>query len=274
MSDGLNRLEGRVAVVTGSGQSIGFAIAERYAREGAQVVIADIDEELVAEATGKLAGAGYDVAGIRVDVSDSSSVEQLFEGVKDRFGRVDVLVNNAAIARAAFRHLLEVDEKWWDWIVNTNLKGTFLCARQAALLMAPRRSGVIINVSSVGATRAHRGMVPYDASKGGIEAVTRAMAVDLAPYGIRVVGLIPGSIFPSRDFDAEALKRADETVPLQRAGLPEDLAGPAVFLASDEADYVTGTLVPVDGGVLAQQRSPQAEIFPVDQFPEVPEVGD
>jgi 3-oxoacyl-[acyl-carrier protein] reductase len=256
-------------VVTGAAQSIGLAIARRYADEGARVVIADIDGELAAKGAQALVHGGREAVSITVDVGSKDSVDELFESTIDAFGTVDVLVNNAAIARAT-KHFLEIDEDWWDWIVDTNLKGTFLCAQRAAHIMAPRRTGVIINVSSVGATRAHRGMVPYDASKGGIEAVTRAMAVDLAPYGIRVVGLIPGSIFPNAVDDEAGLKRTAATVPLQRAGLPEDLAGPAVFLASDDAKYVTGSMVAADGGVLAQQRSPQVEIFPVEQFPDVP----
>ena len=127
---------------------------------------------------------------------------------------------------------------------------------------------MIITTSSGGATRAHRGMTAYDASKGGIEALTRALALDLAPYNIRVVGLVPGLIAPD-DAPDEALARTAATVPLARAGKSEDLAGPAVFLASDDAAYVTGSFVTVDGGVLFQQRSPEIETFPVANFPAV-----
>ena len=126
--------------------------------------------------------------------------------------------------------------------------------------MARNGGGTIITMSSGGATRAHRGMVAYDASKGGIEAMTRALALDLAPYGIRVVGLVPGLIVPARETtDPAALARTDATVPLGRAGVPEDIAGPAVFLASEDAQYISGSLVTVDGGVLFQQRSPHRE---------------
>jgi 3-oxoacyl-[acyl-carrier protein] reductase len=113
-------------------------------------------------------------------------------------------------------------------------------------------------------------MVAYDASKGGIEAMTRALALDLAPYGIRVVGLVPGLIVPARETtDPEVLAKTDATVPLGRAGVPDDLAGPAVFLASEDAQYISGSLVTVDGGVLSQQRSPQIETFPLERFPEI-----
>ena len=136
--------------------------------------------------------------------------------------------------------------------------------------MARSGGGTILTMSSGGATRAHRGMVAYDASKGGIEALTRALALDLAPYGIRVVGLVPGLIVPGREeTPPEALAKTDATVPLGRAGIPADLAGPAVFLASDDAAYMTGSFVTVDGGVLFQQRSPQVETFPLERFPGV-----
>ena len=133
--------------------------------------------------------------------------------------------------------------------------------------MARNGGGVIITTSSGGATRAHRGMTAYDASKGGIEALTRALALDLAPYGIRVCCLVPGLIAPD-NAPQEALAKTGATVPLQRAGASEDMAGPAVFLASDDAAYVTG-LVVVDGGVLFQQRSPEIETFPVANFPKL-----
>jgi 3-oxoacyl-[acyl-carrier protein] reductase len=132
--------------------------------------------------------------------------------------------------------------------------------------MAKHGGGVILTTSSGGATRAHRGMTAYDASKGGIEALTRALALDLAPYGIRVVGLVPGFIAPDGSTEQDKSKNA-ATVPLQRAGVSEDMAGPAVFLASDDAAYVTGSLIPVDGGVLVQQRSPGVETFRVEDFP-------
>jgi 3-oxoacyl-[acyl-carrier protein] reductase len=134
--------------------------------------------------------------------------------------------------------------------------------------MAQRGEGVIINVSSGGATRAHRGNAAYDATKGGIEALTRAMAVDLAPYGVRVNGLIPGSI-DSRGMSPDVKKQRGEAIPMGRMGEPEDMTGAAVFLASDDAAYVTGQLIAVDGGILAAMRSPAADIFPPSRFPKL-----
>jgi 3-oxoacyl-[acyl-carrier protein] reductase len=217
-----------------------------------------------------VAGAIGGVA-VTADVARSEDVDRIIATTLDAFGRLDVMLNNAGIVREAVRHVLEADEAWWDAILGANLKGHFLCSLAAAKAMARQGGGTIITMSSGGASRAHRGMVAYDASKGGIEAMTRALALDLAPYNIRVVGLVPGLIVPSREeMPPEAVAKTDATVPLGRAGLPADLAGPAVFLASDDAAYMTGSFVTVDGGVLFQQRSPQVETFPLDRFPSAP----
>jgi 3-oxoacyl-[acyl-carrier protein] reductase len=163
-----------------------------------------------------------------------------------------------------------MDEAFWDGILATNLKGHYLCAARAAREMVERQSGVIINMSSGGGTRSHRGMVAYDAAKGGIEALTRALALDLGPYGIRVMCLVPGMMVESREgADPARLASVDATVPLGRAGLAEDMAGPAVFAASDDAAYMTGSKLYVEGGVLFQQRPPQIEMFGLDQYPKV-----
>jgi NAD(P)-dependent dehydrogenase (short-subunit alcohol dehydrogenase family) len=259
------RLEGKVAVVTGAGRGIGRAIAERYAAEGARVCVVDIDGANAAAVADAIGGVA-----VTADVGVSADVDRIIATTLDAYGRLDVMLNNAGIVRDAVKHVLEADEAWWDAILTANLKGHFLCSLAAAKVMARNGGGTIITMSSGGASRAHRGMVAYDASKGGIEAMTRALALDLAPYGIRVVGLVPGLIVPSREeMPPEAVAKTDATVPLGRAGLPADLAGPAVFLASDDAAYMTGSFVTVDGGVLFQQRSPQVETFPLDRFPGV-----
>jgi NAD(P)-dependent dehydrogenase (short-subunit alcohol dehydrogenase family) len=269
------RLAGKVAIVTGAGRGIGRAIAERYAQEGGRVAIVDIDEDNVHETTDAIRAAGGEAIGLAADVSVSADVDRIVAATLAEFGGLDVMLNNAAVVAGSIRHVLEADEAWWDSVLDVNLKGHFLCSLAAAQHMARHGGGTIITMSSGGANRAHRGMVAYDASKGGIEALTRALALDLAPYNIRVVGLIPGLIVPTReDADPDFLASVDATVPLGRAGIAAEMAGPAVFLATDDAAYMTGCLVTVDGGVLVQQRPPQIERFPLERFPTIQPAGE
>ena len=264
----MSRLAGKVAVVTGSGRNIGRAIAVRYAQEGAKVVVCDIVAENADRVVEEIKAAGGEAVADYTDVSQPEQVDALVAHAVEAFGGLHVMVNNAGAVRDAVKHVFDADIAFFDRVVAANLRGHYLCAVAAAHHMARHGGGVIITTSSGGATRAHRGMTAYDASKGGIEALTRALALDLAPYGIRVVGLVPGLIAPD-NAPPEALARTAATVPLQRAGASEDMAGPAVFLASDDAAYITGSNVVVDGGVLFQQRSPEIETFPVDTFPKL-----
>jgi 3-oxoacyl-[acyl-carrier protein] reductase len=265
----MRRFEGQVVIVTGAGHGIGRAVAERFAAEGGRVVLNDIDRDRAAEVTGGIEAAGGAAVSVVGDIVQASVVDELFGVTLDRFGPVDVLVNNAGLIHMA-RHFLEADETWWDRVLGVNLRAAFVCSLRAARLMVRRRSGVIINMSSGGATRAHRGNVAYDASKGGIEAMTRAMALDLAPYGVRVNAVVPGLI-RTYDIDEETAARRGEVVPLGRLGAPEDLAGPTVFLATDDARYMTGATLVVDGGVLVQQRSTPVDTFPISRFPAIPD---
>jgi NAD(P)-dependent dehydrogenase (short-subunit alcohol dehydrogenase family) len=254
------RFSSQIVLVTGAGHGIGRAVAERFAREGARVVVNDLAAQRANEVAQVIGGVG-----IAADVSDRSQVDAMFDRVRNELGPIDVLVNNAGDIYAA-RHFLEGDEAWWDHLIDVNLKGAYLCSHRAAQIMARRRRGVILHMSSGGATRAHRGNVAYDASKGGIEAMTRAMALDLAPYGVRVNAIVPGLI-RTYDISEEAAAERGKVVPMGRLGSPEDLAGPTVFLASEDARYITGACLVVDGGVLVQQRSPAVETFPVERFP-------
>jgi 3-oxoacyl-[acyl-carrier protein] reductase len=258
----MNEIANKVVVVTGAGHGIGRAVAERFAQEGARVVVNDLDPLRAAEAAGAIGGVA-----MAADVASKAAVDGMFDHVLGEFGRVDVLVNNAGNIYAA-RHFLEGDEHWWDAVLGVNLKGAYLCSQRAAHVMVRQRSGVIINMSSGGATKAHRGNVAYDASKGGIEAMTRAMALDLAPYGVRVNAIVPGLIRTYDVTDTVAAERG-KVVPMGRLGTPEDVAGPTVFLARDDARYITGACLVVDGGVLVQQRSAPVDTFPVERFPRV-----
>ena len=266
--------QGAVALVTGGGGGIGGAVAVRLAAEGAAVVVNDIDEGRAQATVDTIAAAGGSARAVVADVSSGDEVDRLFAEVESSHGRLEILVNNAGLIGQT-RHFLDADEEWWRRLIDTNLSSVFHCSLRAARLMAPRRRGAIISTSSGGATRAHRGEVAYDATKGGIEGMTRAMALDLAPYGIRVNAVSPGSINVAQAGTSPTTccpaGRLDSARPRRRAGRPgRDLR----FLASDDSAYITGVVVPVDGGMLAQQRNPQVDIFGLDKFPVVPAADD
>ena len=263
-------LAGKVVVVTGAGRGIGRAIAERFAAAGSVVAVNDIDREAVAAVVESIEDAGGRALAAAADVSDSAAVNGAIDTVMAGCGRIDVLVNNAGIV-SPMLHFFEADEAWWRRIIDVNLTGHFLVSHPVARIMARQGAGSIINMSSGGATRAHRAFTAYDASKGGIEALTRAMALDLGPYNIRVNALMPGSIDTS-GLPVEQRVLRGENVPLGRIGEPFDMTGGALFLASDDAAYITGVVLRVDGGMLAQQRSATVDIMPPGDFPPVEEV--
>jgi len=260
-------LHDKVVIVTGGAGGIGQAIAQRFASVGAKVVVNDIDADAVANVVDTItASGGTAMAGI-ADVSDSAAVASMIDAAMVEHGRIDVLVNNAGLI-SPMLHFFEADEAWWRRIIDVNLTGHFIVSHPVARIMANQGGGNIINMSSGGATRAHRSFTAYDATKGGIEALTRAMALDLGPYNIRVNALMPGSIDTS-GMDLAARELRGENVPLGRIGEPIDMTGAALFLASDDASYITGDIIKVDGGMLAQQRSATVDIMPPSDFPQV-----
>ncbi len=260
-------LSDKVVLVTGAGHGIGRALANRFADQGALVAVNDVDAEAAAAAAAAITAAGGVSLAVPCDVSNSQQVVNIFNQIEAHWSHVEVLINNAGLV-GPMLHFFEADESWWRRIVDVNLTGHFLCCHRAAPAMARAGAGVIINMSSGGATRAHRSFTAYDATKGGIEAFTRALALDLGPYGIRVNALMPGSIDTS-GLDVEQRALRGENIPMGRIGEPYDMTGPALFLASEESNYVTGDVLKVDGGMLAQQRSATVDIMPPSDFPPV-----
>jgi len=254
-------LSNRVAIVTGSSRGIGRGIAERLATEGVKVVVNGREADTIEPVVEALRKQGCQAIAVAADVGLRKDVDRLFEQTTQAFGGLDILVNNAAWASPT-AHFLEMDEDHWDTVIRTNLKSVYLCASHAARLMVDQqRAGSIINISSFAAARSHRQMAAYDATKGGMEAFTRAIALDLAPFGVRANVVGPGAIH-TEEYEPEgddARRRRGLTVPLGRVGYPADIAGAVAFLASDDASYITGQVLYVDGGMLAQLRSPQVD---------------
>jgi NAD(P)-dependent dehydrogenase (short-subunit alcohol dehydrogenase family) len=247
-----DRLKDRIAVVTGAAQGNGKAIAEAFAREGAQVVIADISEEVAGKTVQEFLDAGLRAKGMRVNVTKSAEINSLLQWTVKEFGRVDILVNNAGvIGRYDF---LEITEEEWDRVMDINLKGTFLCGQAFARQMVKQGSGVIINIASVNADSLNPTTIHYCTSKGGVRTLTKGMALALAKAGVRVNAIGPGPVYTNlskdRLDDPQSLAATVAHIPMGRVAQPADLTGAAVFLASDEAAYVTGITLFVDGGWL------------------------
>jgi NAD(P)-dependent dehydrogenase (short-subunit alcohol dehydrogenase family) len=255
-------MRGKVAIVTGASSGIGTGIVKRFAAEGAKVVLAARSaDKLEANAAACREAGAADTLVVPTDVSRKADVERLFEQTLSKFGAVDLLVNNAGWA-SPIAHILEMDEAHWDKVVETNLKSIYLCCHRAANVMVDAGTkGAIVNISSFAAARAHRYMAAYDATKAGMEGMTRTMAIDLAPFGIRLNVVGPGAIH-TEEFAAageEAKNKRGQIVPLGRVGYPEDIAGAVLFLCSDDASYITGQVISGAGGMLAPRRSPQVD---------------
>jgi len=247
----MGKFNGKVVVVTGSGRGIGRAIALAFAREGADVVVnVSRNVEQMNQVVKEIENLGARAIGIVADVSSMSSAEKLIKGAIEHFGKVDILVNNAGIARPAMCYKMTEEE--WNKVVSVNLTGTFNCIRAVAPHMIERKTGKIINVSSIAGRDGMIGNINYAASKAGVFGITKTAAKELARYGINVNCVAPGFIetqmtewLKEPKFREKYLPR----IPLGRLGKPEEVASLVLFLASDEASYITGQIIAIDGGM-------------------------
>lgn len=250
-------LAGRVALVTGAGTGIGAAIAARLASEGATVHVTGRQAENTRQTAEAIAAAGGQARWAVLDVSDGEAVARVVAGTVERDGRLDIMVANAALAGLAayLGPLLTVSDEQWRQIIDVNLSGVFFCAREAARAMIPRRSGCIITIGSVNSFTPEADVPAYAAAKGGVLLLTKSLARDLGPFGIRVNGVAPGGTDTPRMAEAiAALGLSQEQlvarIPLGRRAASEEIAAAVAYLASDEASYVSGQMLAVDGGFL------------------------
>ncbi len=241
---------GRVSFVTGSGRGIGKAIAERFAREGGKVVISDIDGELARKAAADIGATGAQATAIEVDVTEYEAVEAAMKDVASDMGGIDILVNNAGITADGL--ILRMSTEEWRKVIAVNLEGTFNCTKAVARYMMKKRWGRIINIASIIGLMGNAGQANYAASKAGIIGLTKSSAKELAGRGITVNAVAPGYIMTAmtEKLDGEVKERMKELIPLGRFGRPEDVAGVVAFLAGDDAEYISGQVVQVDGGML------------------------
>lgn len=254
------RVRNKVAVVTGAGSGIGKAIATRLAAEGALVIVADIDDDAMNSAVDELTSAGQEARGLRIDVSQAAQIKDVLHEIVETFGRIDILVNNAGVTR--HRPFLELAESDWDAVLAVDLKGVFFCSQAVAPHMIRQRYGKILNISSIMGAGASSyaggspaGNASYASAKTGVIQLTKTLARELGPHGINVNSVAPGSVLtpitsksrPAREVEAHLEARRTMAV-LNRIGKPEDIANVALFLVSDEASFITGQTLYVDGG--------------------------
>jgi len=253
------RLEGRVALVTGAAQGIGKAIAVSFAREGADVVINDLNLEQARKVSEEITGSGRNSLAIKADVSNQQEVTEMVKQIIDKFKRIDILVNNAGISKIL--PFTETTEELWDKILGINLKGTFLCCKAVIPQMVQQRKGKIINMSSQSGKRGNAWHAAYCASKFGIIGLTQSIASEYAPYGININAVCPGVVFTplwdeqlaqygkKRRLPTEKVKEyLLSKIPLGRLPHLEEIANVVLFLASDESSYMTGQAINVTGG--------------------------
>ena len=247
------RLNNKIALITGAGSGIGQAIAVGFAREGAYVIVNDINEDNAFDTLSKI----IEVGGLgEIKIANIARLAEL-KAMFSSFKKIDILVNNAGIT--GWSSIWETSEEIFDEVINLNLKGTFFCTIEAAKIMKTNGGGSIINISTICAELGVKNLPVYSASKGGIQAMNKQLAVELAPFNIRVNTFGPGPINVERNLvqDPDYKQNWGAMVPMKRTGEPEEMVGPALFLASDDSSYVTGQLFFVDGGWTAQGKIPE-----------------
>lgn len=244
------RLKDKVAIITGAASGIGASTAEIFAREGAKVVVADFDQENGEKVAEQLKKVGAEAFFFKVNVADVENVQKLMDKTLEVFQRIDILVNNAGITADGW--LVKMTEEAWDRVIDVNLKGVFNCSKLAAKIMMDQGKGVILNATSVVGLYGNMGQTNYAASKFGVIGLTKTWAKELAPRGIRVNAVAPGYTMTSMmdTVPEKLLESLKEKTPLKRLGQPEDIAYAYLYLASDEAAYVNGEILSVDGGLV------------------------
>jgi 3-oxoacyl-[acyl-carrier protein] reductase len=238
--------------VTGAGRGIGRAIASRLAREGARIAVADIREEDAQQTAADLRVAGADAISIATDVTDADRVQQLMETVREKMGRIDVLVNNAGVGLN--RPFLQTTPEEFERTIRVNLTGTFLCSQAAARRMAEQGGGRIVNIASISGERGAQNRSAYGASKAGVIQLTKVMAVELAPLGIRVNAVAPGPVataMTSVTHPPEVRESYHQRIPLKRYAQADEIASAVYFLAGESSSFITGHVLNVDGGFMA-----------------------
>ena len=256
------RLKDKVAIITGAAQGIGRQIASRFAAEGARVVIADLNHGQARATAAEIAATGREALALRVDVGDAASVSAMVHAVRAKFGRVDVLVNNAGIGLN--KPVLSTTLAEWDANLRVNLTGTFLCGQAVARAMVEQGGGRIVNIASISGQRGGVGRAAYGAAKAGVILLTKVMAVELGPLGVLVNAIAPGPVDTeqSRGTHTPATRQAyHDRIPLKRYGSGDEIAAGVVFLASPESSFVNGAVLNVDGGFDAAGLIFEQEVF-------------
>ena len=243
------KLKDKVALVTGAAQGIGRAVALVLARNGADIVVSDINLEKAEETAKEIEGIGPKAMAIRVNVANPGDVEGMVDAVLERFGRIDILVNNAGIARDKL--ILRMTEEDWDAVLNINLKGTFNCTKAVVKQMSKQRSGKIVNIASVSGEMGNPGQANYSASKAGVIGFTKTIAREFAQRGINVNAIAPGYIQTpmTEALPEKAKEELKRMIPVERLGQPEDVAEAVLFLVSESSSYITGHVLNVNGGI-------------------------